>query len=1248
MKKGMPYKNLTKQISELKKQVKTLKAEASKGRRADEDKRRITHALKVLSDCNEAVVTARIETELLDRICRVIVEGCYRLAWVGYAVKDKKKTVRPMAHAGYEKGYLEKINITWADTRRGRGPTGRAIRTGKPQIARKIMTDPNFAPWRAEAKKRGYASSIAVPLIIGAETIGALNIYATEPDAFDREEVKLLTRLAKNLTYGIMTLRAEAEHKRIYEEMIQSEECYRILAESAQDFIFMIDRGGIVQYVNSYAAGLLGKLPEEIIGKPREKFFPKKISDHQERNLEEVFRTGKPMYVEDRTPFVGREVWLGTQLVPIKDRTGKVNAVLGVSRDITENKKIEEALSFERQQLLAVFNSTDEMIYVSDPNTHEILYANQSLKDAFGENIIGTVCYKTFQNLNAPCPFCTNGKIFGKGAMPEYIWEFHNNKIDRWFRCIDKAIKWPDGRTVRFEMAVDITERKRAEEALGRSEQEKAVLLDSMSELVVYHDTQMRVLWANKAAGDSVNSVPEQLVGRHCYEIWHQRGAPCEDCPVRKTLATGKPNEGGIVSPDGRVWFIRSSPVNDEKGKVIGAVETALEITEQKRAEDALRESEEMYRTLVKAFPDSVAIIDLNGTISYVSERTFELYGTENTAEVLGKGIIKYIATEHHEYAMSVFEKILKEELVRNIEFKIFGKDGVPFIGEISAALINDVHGNPKSILVTTRDITKQKEAERALKESNEKLKVLIQASPLAIVALDTEGKITIWNPAAERIFGWNELEVLGRTMPFVPEDRKEESKALRDRVLRGDAFTGVELIRRRKDGSTIYISLSTAPQYDAEGNISGIIGVVEDITERRKAEEAEIKRIEKIIRQQIALVELAKKEFTDLTTSLKRITEADARTLEVERVGVWVFNEDHSQITCIDQYLHDKNTHEKGAILSVNQYPNYFRALETSRTITANDVYADPRTSEFTEDYLKVHGITSMMDVPIRLHGKNVGIICHEHIGPMREWTIEEQEFAGSIADLISLAMESSERKRAEEMLRRAKDEVELYNDLMSHDLTNFNQTILGNLNILESKTVLDEKQKKYVEACIRQIAKSENLISKVRALSRMEKMEEEKFKPISLNKSIEEALKTVRGLYPQREIEVEFKPTAVRKAMCTDLIGSVFMNLIENAVKHAPGDKVKIEISIEDAQTDGDDYWEISISDDGSGVPDEMKDRIFDRFSRIGTEKGMGLGLFLAKAIVDKFNGNIFIEDRVKGDHSKGSIFKVILPKG
>jgi PAS domain S-box-containing protein len=183
-----------------------------KVRERTEELRRANSMLRMISECNEALVRATEEQQLMREICRIIVEnGGYAMAWVGYAQDDHKKSVRPVASMGFENGYLKNAHISWDDNESGRGPTGTCIRTGKIRIGHDFLKDLELEPWRVEALKRGYRSSVALPLMFSGKAFGALMIYARTPNAFDEDQAGLLRELADDLAFGIMTLRARAE-----------------------------------------------------------------------------------------------------------------------------------------------------------------------------------------------------------------------------------------------------------------------------------------------------------------------------------------------------------------------------------------------------------------------------------------------------------------------------------------------------------------------------------------------------------------------------------------------------------------------------------------------------------------------------------------------------------------------------------------------------------------------------------------------------------------------------------------------------------------------------------------------------------------------------------------------------------------------------------------------------------------------------------------------------------------------------
>ena len=174
--------------------------------------------------------------------------------------------------------------------------------------------------------------------------------------------------------------------------------------------------------------------------------------------------------------------------------------------------------------------------------------------------------------------------------------------------------------------------------------------------------------------------------------------------------------------------------------------------------------------------------------------------------------------------------------------------------------------------------------------------------------------------------------------------------------------------------------------------------------------------------RQNSVLVDLARRPSIhggDLPAALRELADVAANTLDVERVGIWFYTADLQSINCVELYERTTRQHTEGGELTAIRYPSYFRALQTERAIVAHDARSDPRTSAFTEPYLVPHGVTSLLDAPVRRLGRVTGVLCFEHTGPPRRWTLDEENFAGSVADLVVMAMDAAERRQAQEALR-------------------------------------------------------------------------------------------------------------------------------------------------------------------------------------------------------------------------------------
>jgi PAS domain S-box-containing protein len=247
--------------------------------------RKLNRALRTLSECHEAMAWAREEGELLQEVCRLLVEvGRHRLAWVGFAEQSDRKQIEVQTWAGHNAGFLEIIPLTWSEAEPACDPMGTAIRTRRPCLVKDLCAEPACACWLEEARQRGYGSAIALPLIADDQTLGGLTIYGTDPDAFDAGEVNLLKELANDLAFGLMALRTRAERDRLYEELqdhatkleetvsertreLQFErDRTQSILEAVGEAVIVTDLEGKIQYLNPAAVELTGYTADEAIG----------------------------------------------------------------------------------------------------------------------------------------------------------------------------------------------------------------------------------------------------------------------------------------------------------------------------------------------------------------------------------------------------------------------------------------------------------------------------------------------------------------------------------------------------------------------------------------------------------------------------------------------------------------------------------------------------------------------------------------------------------------------------------------------------------------------------------------------------------------------------------------------------------------------------------------------------------------------------------------------------------------------
>jgi PAS domain S-box-containing protein len=262
---------------------------------------------------------------------------------------------------------------------------------------------------------------------------------------------------------------------------------------------------------------------------------------------------------------------------------------------------------------------------------------------------------------------------------------------------------------------------RRLFEELSKSEQEKSVILDAMTELVLYLDTDMKVIWANKAMHDAFNLKPGQLNGRHCYKVLHDRSRACRVCPAEKTLETGEPQEVVNFSSYRKNWVLRSYPVRNEEGVLTGIVEIVTDTTERRQAEEAMRQSEQKYRELFENANDIIFILDPDGRILSCNAAFSRTYGY-GAEELQGLGIENILDRNYLPVARKLLQAGQNDRNSGNpTEFLTYTKGGDAVWIEVNARMVK-YNGRQVSIHGIARNITERKRMEEALKKREREL----------------------------------------------------------------------------------------------------------------------------------------------------------------------------------------------------------------------------------------------------------------------------------------------------------------------------------------------------------------------------------------------------------------------------------------------------------------------------------------------------------------------------------------------
>src|SRR6266850_2341728 len=836
-------------------------------------------------------------------------------------------------------------------------------------------------------------------------------------------------------SYGIY--RDISAQKRTEQALARNEQRFRSLVQNTSDVITVVDSLGKITYESPAVERVFGYKAEERIGTDA---FALVHADDLEAVRADFQRITKGTAKSNVLLFRGRHkagTWRHVELTVTNLLTDPtVSGVVMNTRDVTERRQTERALQSSEQKLL--LHLQQSLLGVIEWNTNfEIVEWNEAAEKIFG--------YPAAEAIGR------HGSFIVPKAASERVNQVWSDLLKQrgGTRSANENVR-KDGRIILCEwlntplvdsqgrvMAVaslvqDVTERKHAEEALRISEERYRLLFERNLAGVYWTTIDGEFVDCNETFARMFGYASRfEVLGISADELFRTASERKEYLRRLREHKTLTNLEWQSRRKDGSpIWILENVSLVEQDGNQL-IQGTLIDITERKQAEEAMRQAEQKYRSIFENAAEGIFQTSLDGRWLTVNPPLAAILGYESTQELMQTNNINKNFYVQPGRRAELIHAVAGGEL-RAVESQVYRKDGKTIWIQESARAVRDQHGKLIGFEGTLQDVTERKEAEAALQASRKFIERIADSSPNILYLYDLrERRLVYANSQLPAILGYSLEQTQHMGESFLEDMMHPEDAALM--AARGNPFVDARdgdileseyRVRHANAEWRWFHSRDTVFTRDEQGKPQQILGAAEDITERKLAESALRSSERRLRKQNQALVELAQRKVVergDLAAAVQQISEATAGTLEVSRARVWFYNDDRSLLHCIDDFDRATGKHSSGLQMMVKDYPAYFHALGRERAIAAHDAFLDARTRELLPKYLKPSGITSRLDATIRVGGRVVGVVSHEHAGPARQWTLDEENFAGSMADLVSLAIEASERKRAEVALRES-----------------------------------------------------------------------------------------------------------------------------------------------------------------------------------------------------------------------------------
>jgi len=749
---------------------------------------------------------------------------------------------------------------------------------------------------------------------------------------------------------------------------------------------------------------------------------------------------------------------------------------------------------------------------------------------------------------------------------------------------LENELRLKDDKAIR-----DTTECKLAIEKLAERERLLRNVFECIQDGISVLDKDLNIIQVNPIMEKRYGA---RIAGKKCYQAYHGRSEPCELCPSVRALKTGSAQMEVVYDLNG--WTeVYAFPLVNDRGKVTGVIEHVRDINERMRANNALRDSEEKFRQMAEGIGEVFFIFtqDWKQTV-YVSPAYERVWGRP-IKDVYGNSMawLEGVHPDDRGLPLAVVNKHIGGNIPETdtVEFRIVRPDGTVRWILARTYPVMDEHGIVYRITGIAEDITQRKQAEEALQSAlleASRFREAMEHVSAYIFMKDLQSRYTYANKQTLELFGCSAEELVryGDNRFFPPETVKR----LREvdlRVFAGEQTYEEIDVPDTGSGQRVYLEVKTPIYEDLERKkISGLLGISTDITERKQAEEA------------LKLTGYSLDNVRDIVIWFS----PDGRIIYANNAACKSFGYSHDEMLSLT--IFDINP-----CYTKESWNDRWQDLKSKGSSHYEDINQDKDGCQFPIDVTNTY---------IKYGDKEL---------------------------MFGYARNITERKLAEEEIKAAKAQAELYLDLMGHDINNMHQIALGYLELARDMPP-GEDQVKFLDKPVEVLQRSTQLIKNVRKL---QKLKEGVFRTQKVD--VCEVLRDVQrelGAVPKKAITLNMNRCEQCLVRANELLHDVFANLVSNAIKHT-GDNTDIVIDMDVLKDKNNKYCRVMIEDNGPGIPDIFKSVIFNRELRGTSEaKGMGLGLFLVKSLVDSYNGQVWVEDRVIGDYTKGARFVVMLP--